>query len=844
MEDSGPINLRPYVDKPDRYYGTQQENPLAWIRNLKILKNGLQLGDRDVLFLASTLLKGSAASWWDMMNDKVATWVEFESEFVSFFVSEETRESWWTELECLRQGSLSVGEVQLQLEELPTRSRPEKFLDTIKEAKRVEALKNKYLDNQNGRKPPTYLTSSTPSSYSYESGPASSVNATDRLAEDFTKALKIHMANLNLVGLQQQQGYEGRGQDGRFDGPPKSVKLSTKLRFGKRSRAVDDVVGTAVLNNNQGKPKNEEAKKAFVVQGVKMWNVNTEGRSKTQGVRTRSVVSDEPEVSQGKRRTVGTGVVDVVRDRVTNDKPARKKRAPPGKLEVDVGETDVWSVLKSTDSGVSLAQLIATNKKVAGDIQAGIRCMHGPKKKSVKIDNKGKGPQVYRASVRCIENSDDEVSSGGEYDSRSEGSDDSSEGNDVDSYLYPSGYSSGDESSEVESEVEDSSFGYESDDTHYEYAYDINRLKEASPFMVTAKIGKLETEAVVDTGAATLVISKGLAKKLGLRVNGDRMTIEQLDGNPSKPNGVCEQVRLRVGGKLRPEHFIVHDNKADLMLLGMTWFEAYGAVPLPQERRLVIPTRSGKDVVVQGSVSQEVHAGEDEAYEKEKEVLALPEGVQLVLDENDDKVFVETAELGKVEAFEHKIVTPVDAPNISKPYRVTWQEDECVKEACTKYNLRLKKKKKKKSYFSRQEDECLGHAISTNGSLQKGSENPADALSRQRQLNTFLVRKQSERNKTYPLDCESPKDKKRYEVGDQVLLLDNNKAEQLDDMWLGPFSVTKANSNGTYWLIGKDQRRLQGAVNVEKLRPWNQRKSLVPNISSGPLLEFVERKRR
>ncbi|ORZ21280.1 hypothetical protein BCR42DRAFT_389041 [Absidia repens] len=598
----------------------------------------------------------------------------------------------------------------------------------------------------------------------------------DRLAEDFTKALKIHMANLNPVGLQQQQGYEGRGQDGRFDGPPKcfgcnEVGHISRYCHNRQREYQGQSSYQRNFDSGKGKPKNEEAKKAFVVQGVKVWNVNTEGRSKTQGVRTRSVVSDEPEVSQGKRRTIGTGVVDVVRDRVTNGKPARKKRAPPRKLEVDVGETDVWSVLKSTDSGVSLAQLIATNKKAAGDIQAGIRCMHGCKKKSVKIDNKGKGPQVYRASVRCIENSDDEVSSGGEYDSRSEGSDDSSEGNDVDSYLYPSGYSSGDESSEVESEVEDSLSGYESDDTHYEYAYDINRLKEASPFM------------------------------------------------------------------------------ADLMLLGMTWFEAYGAVPLPQERRLVTPTRSGKDVVVQGrsmsdeeqrvytagsvgiyhakigSVSQEAHAGEDEAYEKEKEVLALPEGVQLVLDENDDKVFVETAELGKVEAFEHKIVIPVDAPNISKPYRVTWQEDECVKEACTKYNLRLKKKKKK-SYFSRQEDECLGHAISTNGSLQKGSENPADALS----------------SKTYPLDCESPKDKKRYEVGDQVLLLDN-KAEKLDGMWLGPFSVTKANSNGTYWLIGKDQRRLQGAVNVEKLRPWNQRKSLVPNISSGPLLEFVERKR-
>ncbi|ORZ07195.1 hypothetical protein BCR42DRAFT_442906 [Absidia repens] len=330
--------------------------------------------------------------------------------------------------------------------------------------------------------------------------------------------------------------------------------------------------------------------------------------------------------------------------------------------------------------------------------------------------NREEGP-----NRKCIENSDDEVSSEGEYDTSSEGSDDSSEGDDVDSYLYPSGYSSDDESSEVESEVEDSLSGYESeDDTHYEYAYDINRLKEASPFMVTAKIGKLETEAVVDTGAATSVISKGLARKLGLKVNGDRMTIEQLDGNPSKPNGVCEQVRLRVGGKLRPEHFIVHDNKADLMLLGMTWFEAYGAVPLPQERRLVIPTRSGKDVVVQG--------------------------------------------------FKHKTVTIVDTPNASKPYQVTRQEDECVKEACTKYNLR---KKKKKSYFSRQEDECLGHAISTNGSLPKGLENPADALSRI-EIEPFRLElyehynNNEDNNNNYNNDINTRKQSDRKKTGNKV----------------------------------------------------------------------------
>ncbi|ORZ17366.1 hypothetical protein BCR42DRAFT_392142 [Absidia repens] len=411
--------------------------------------------------------------------------------------------------------------------------------------------------------------------------------------------------------------------------------------------------------------------------------MNTDGKSsRRQGTRARSEVSDEPGVSQGKRRAVGEGVAgpstsggdEVVQVRpmegvqMVSSKPTKKK----GRRQ------ESWKLTWSTNSGVSLAQLIASNKKVAGDIQAGIRYMHGRKKKSVKSVDKGKGPQVYRAAVKCVEESDyDSDDENGE-----ESSGESSDEGDGDSYLYPSGDSSSDEFSEVESEVEGSLSGYESEDTHYEYAYDINRLKGASPFMITVKIG---------------------------------------------------------------------------------------------------------------SVSQEVHAREDEAYEEEKEVVTLPEEVQLVLDENDDKVFVETTERGNVEAFEHKIVTTVDAPDINKPYRVTWQEDECVKEACTKYNLRLKMKKKK-SYFSRQEDECLGHAFSTNGSLQKGSENPADALTRLENDNrnnsynnsTYFWYGNSQNEsrpatkyqnghseihsntkshikQTYPLDCESLKDKKKIQ---------------------------------------------------------------------------------
>jgi hypothetical protein len=62
----------------------------------------------------------------------------------------------------------------------------------------------------------------------------------DRLAEDFTNALKIHMAKLQPVGQQQQQqqqqcGYDNRAQGPRqeYDGPPKCYTCNEYGHIGR-----------------------------------------------------------------------------------------------------------------------------------------------------------------------------------------------------------------------------------------------------------------------------------------------------------------------------------------------------------------------------------------------------------------------------------------------------------------------------------------------------------------------------------------------------------------------------------------------------------------------------------
>lgn len=361
----------------------------------------------------------------------------------------------------------------------------------------------------------------------------------------------------------------------------------------------------------------------------------------------------------------------------------KKARKPPRKMEVDVEKPNIWTLMENTNSGISIAQLVSMNKEVAGDLQAGIRYLHGRKRKP-KQDTKGKAKatnvvNIVPARQVCrVELDSDGDSDGGSY------------------------LDSDDGMSEFESEIDGSLSGYESDDTYFDYAYDPKKLKTSSPFVITCEIGSYPVNAIIDTGAATSVISSSLANKLGLRMNHDQVTIEQLDGRHSDPNGVCENVQVRIGGRLRPEHFVVQNRDEDLLILGMTWFDAYKAVPHPSERKLALPIKDGsKQMYVQGrnmesqekniySVSkintQKIHMDEIKLYEGDEVMDAtnnrdedVPEQIQTLIKEYDNKLFVENAGLGRIKGFEHRIVTTTEEPIVSKPYRMTWKEEEFLK---------------------------------------------------------------------------------------------------------------------------------------------------------------------
>lgn len=70
----------------------------------------------------------------------------------------------------------------------------------------------------------------------------------------------------------------------------------------------------------------------------------------------------------------------------------------------------------------------------------------------------------------------------------------------------------------------------------------------------------------------------------------------------------------------------------------------------------------------------------------------------------------------------------------------------------------------------------------------------------------------------------------RFIVGDMVLMRDQRPAGKLDDRWIGPMTVVKANSGGTYYLHGPNRQRLKGAVHGDNLVSWVARTSMIPDV--------------
>lgn len=357
---------------------------------------------------------------------------------------------------------------------------------------------------------------------------------------------------------------------------------------------------SAALHNSRTFPNTPTQQQIHLIQGVQVWQ---NGR-----VRPRSSASGEtaaPLKKRSKRKVVDDEVnainLPIVSNQVpsntTNDvtmKEAKKRtRQPARRLEVAINKTSIWDALGDTQVNMSFKEWLSIDKQAAKDLCDGIRFIHGRKPRTA-VSKQVNAVNLVEPDDEEEEDGNDEESGDEEEEEKEEwsGLDDDDDGESVsESYLFDSEFENDDPE------------GYHSDTSVTQYPYNPASMGAARPFAVQVNINGEKVEAIADTGASVSVISKPLAKRLNLPINKDLMSIQQLDERDTTPNGVCVNVPVQIGGKLRREHCSVLDRKSDLLLLGLPWMRAYGIKIDPTSLTLSIPSQENKgDIVVQGDL--------------------------------------------------------------------------------------------------------------------------------------------------------------------------------------------------------------------------------------------------
>ncbi|KAG2191005.1 hypothetical protein INT46_010836, partial [Mucor plumbeus] len=244
--------------------------------------------------------------------------------------------------------------------------------------------------------------------------------------------------------------------------------------------------------------------------------------------------------------------------RVREKRPLSSNRvAPP----------DIMKILnKPTESGVSILQYLAKDKNASRNLRENLTAMHRPKPRNG-------GATVIINELRNMSSSDEES-----YDSSDQ----------VDQF------SSNGSSSDYDSSDDDI-------DTVIDYPFDLKKLMNSQPVRTMVAIGGTLLIATLDTGAAISVMSRRLADTLGLEVVkvNKRFALTGFNDAISETSLVAKDVEIRVGGKLRREHFCIDNSirEKDVCLLGRTWFTNHSIKIDLKEDVIIIPTGNGKKFI-------------------------------------------------------------------------------------------------------------------------------------------------------------------------------------------------------------------------------------------------------
>jgi hypothetical protein len=122
--------------------------------------------------------------------------------------------------------------------------------------------------------------------------------------------------------------------------------------------------------------------------------------------------------------------------------------------------------------------------------------------------------------------------------------------------FYESESESSDYTSTASGDIEDINLLSDSDDSVYDYPYNLNEIKRSTPLKALTTIKGKVISTVFDSGASLSLISRALAKELKLLPNGDTIPIVSVDhkrnGNvkmdPRKRSDITVDVPVHVLG--------------------------------------------------------------------------------------------------------------------------------------------------------------------------------------------------------------------------------------------------------------------------------------------------------
>ncbi|KAG2195269.1 hypothetical protein INT47_005044 [Mucor saturninus] len=416
-------------------------------------------------------------------------------------------------------------------------------------------------------------------------------------------------------------------------------------------------------------------------------------------------------------------------DQQMGEAKPKRKRVVKEKAKVEVEIEDTWDKLKNTPVTISVAEYMALSKKAARDVKDGIMYIHRRvNRKAQRAKHISKDPVVVNA-LRANGLLDEKAYDNLKIHHASIHTNDSSMKNFVgdeecsESGSENEGSSSGSSDEEdSESSDDDSWDSVGEEESIIDYPFNAGKMRNAKPSRIFVSINDHLVEAILDSGAAVSVCSKKLADRLGLRINtNDKIPLTGFASNKSVFCSIAPNVEVKVGGKKRVEHFGIDQSqeKKDVCLLGRTWIKAHDIRLIKNGKMIMVPTNNGKKYIEVSCIDDDDEENENDPPVIYKVMVKQDDGndgVDLAtyqedivsqgsfIDENEAReisggdgagsiptylqsmiekyklCFIENNGMGKVTNVQHNITTTDNVPVKSKPYRLSYDEEDSLKE--------------------------------------------------------------------------------------------------------------------------------------------------------------------